>query len=203
MARKIIRTVIVQLLILGAMLSGTSVLAGGKTWYADFTAGEGAVSFDAIGKPAMLRIHGEGGAPRGLLKVEDGNVTGSCSFDLNTLDTGIKLRNRHMREKYLDTAKHPSATFAFTKLRLPRGFGNSVKTVERLPFEGMLTLHGAQKAVSGMADLTVDYVTVFVDAEFETKVSDYQIEAPSFAGVTLADVVKVRVKFKAKAKDRP
>jgi len=174
-----------------------------KTWYANLDTCQGSVSFDAIGRPSMLRIHGEGGAPRGLVKVEEGKVTGTITFDLDSLDTGIKLRNRHMREKYLETAKHPKATFAFTKMVLPRGFGNAVKAAEAVPFEGVLTVHGVQQPVKGTASFEVERADVDAEANFETKVSAYQIETPSFAGVTVADSVKVKIRFKVKAKDRP
>src|SRR5690606_23312653 len=39
------------------------------------------------------------------------SITVEVSVDLASLDTGIELRNQHMRENHLHTEKHPEAVF--------------------------------------------------------------------------------------------
>jgi polyisoprenoid-binding protein YceI len=58
--------------------------------------------------------------------------------DLASLDTGIGLRNRHMRENYLDTGQFPFAVFSGgIKALRPKG-GDALQVTA----EGSLTIHG-------------------------------------------------------------
>ena len=43
----------------------------------------------------------------------------AMDVDMTTLDTGIALRNRHMRENHLHTEQFPTATFAGAKIVRP------------------------------------------------------------------------------------
>ena len=76
-----------------------------------FVVKKGDVKFTAVGKPGFLKIRGEskGQFPKGSIKIEKDSVTGEFDFDLKNLDTGIELRNTHMKDKYLEVAKFPSA----------------------------------------------------------------------------------------------
>ena len=50
----------------------------------------------------------------GYLFSESGELKGTDLYfevDLNTVDTGIGLRNRHMRENYLHTDKYPKTSY--------------------------------------------------------------------------------------------
>src|SRR5689334_7763540 len=71
--------------------------------------GKGEVEFRAKGHPNAIKIVRKGSAPHGVLNIEGQKVTGKVSFDLSSLDTGIKLRTRHMREKYLEVERFPEA----------------------------------------------------------------------------------------------
>src|SRR3712207_2245280 len=86
-----------------AALIATLVLGNAASaadqWVLDLSKGSGAVGFHAIGKPKMLKIHGQGGAPKGQLAVTDGKVSGKAIFDLRSLKTGIDMRDSHMKEK--------------------------------------------------------------------------------------------------------
>lgn len=57
---------------------------------------KGQVVFEAVGKPSFLKIKGQGEGPEGEVSVAD-KVTGSFKFKMATLDTGIGLRNDHMK----------------------------------------------------------------------------------------------------------
>jgi len=45
-------------------------------------------------------------------------TTENFDVDLNTLDTGIGMRNNDMKEDFLETGKYPSATFKLTSSSL-------------------------------------------------------------------------------------
>lgn len=80
---------------------------------------EGGMEFVAIGRPAMIRIKGEGPKPEGNLSISDGNVSGKLLLALDKLKTGIDLRDTHMKDKYLETKKYPQAELTITKCQMP------------------------------------------------------------------------------------
>src|SRR5262249_60249324 len=85
----------------------------------------------------------------GDLAVADvsGAVSGAVQVDLSSLQTGIGLRDRHMKEKYLEIPRNDTfSTARLEEIRIERAEEGS------MPFHGRLTRHGEQRMVSGMAD---------------------------------------------------
>ncbi|MBY0316383.1 MAG: YceI family protein [Bdellovibrionales bacterium] len=150
----------------------------------------GAVTFEAVGKPSFLKIKGQGEGPEGNIQI-DKNITGEFKFKLDTLNTGISLRDSHMKEKYLEVAKHPDARL---KLEEVKDWSVEKGEAQGVPFKGSLTIHGVEKPVTGTVDIKKKDAGYAVVANFETKISLYGIDLPSYAGVTVADDVKVSVK---------
>jgi polyisoprenoid-binding protein YceI len=163
----------------------------------------GNVGFLAIGKPSAIKIRGKGAAPQGQIQINGKEVAGELSFDENSLNTGIELRDRHMKEKYLQVDKHPTAKFKITKLTLPRDFTSSGFSAEKLPLEGELSLHGETKPVKGTATITSNAGAATGHMEFGTQISDYKIEIPNYMGVKVADHVDIDVDVQAKEAETP
>lgn len=119
------------------------------------------------------------------------SVKGELIVDLRTLDTGISLRNRHLRSNYLEVEKGP--TFSEARLRDIR--------VERLDgkttFRGMLTLHGQSREVSGTANIVPNGGGYRLDASFPVRISEFKIPEPTYLGVGVTDEVVVRVNLSA------
>jgi polyisoprenoid-binding protein YceI len=159
-------------------------------------ANKGQVSFVAVGKPSFLKINAKGSAATGALQLNQGAVSGNLEFDLTTLQSGISLRDEHMKEKYLEVGKYPKATLAIDKLAVPASFLAS-GTAATIPFEGTLTLHGVSKKVSGQADLSKVGSEMIALANFPLKLSDFKIDVPKYAGITVADEVKVNAEVHA------
>lgn len=120
-----------------------------------------------------------------------GAVKGALVVELMKLETGISLRDRHLRNNYLEVQK--GANFAVAKLE-------NIK-VEKLPgkttFRGMLTLHGQQREVTGTADVQQDGKGYKLTATFPVRVSAFQIPEPTYLGVGVQDEVTVRVSLSA------
>src|SRR5262245_18665278 len=76
----------------------------------------GSIEFNATGWPSALRIHGKGKGPDGTLTVTESAVTGSVAVDLGSLETGIALRDRHMKENYLQVDRYPKAVLNLSRL---------------------------------------------------------------------------------------
>jgi polyisoprenoid-binding protein YceI len=157
------------------------------------------VEFLAVGKPSMLKIRGTA-KPEGEAKSLEGNlslkgdtVSGNAKFALDTLNTGIGMRDRHMKEKYLETAKFPKAEFALTEMKVPEAIQKGDGTAKDLPFTGTLTIHGVSQAVKGMAKMERKEGKANFSFDFGTKIPAHKIELPSFMGVTVAEDVQITV----------
>ncbi len=166
-------------------------------WLVNLDQGNGTVEFNAVGRPSALKIRGKGAAPKGTLTVEGTALSGAATFSLDSLDTGIKLRNEHMKKKYLETEKYPEAKVTFAKLSLPDSLKADGAVAEKVPFQGTLSLHGVEKPISGTAKIERKGGQVQLAADFGLKISDFGIATPGFAGITMAEDVQVLVQLAA------
>lgn len=151
----------------------------------------GSVETLAVGKPSFIKIRGKGEPPKGQLQVDGKKATGTFEFQVASLDTGIDLRNEHMREKYLQVKEYPTAKLEIKNLELKEEFSAAKPKVGDTPFEGELTLHGVTKPITGTFSVGDRRD---VTAAFKIKLSDYKIDVPKYLGVTVADEVTVDVK---------
>jgi polyisoprenoid-binding protein YceI len=172
-------------------LSGAAVVAG-HTW----TVGQGDVRVIC---PMTIggSFEAKSTALSGSLTASasgSGALDGSLAVDLRTLETGIGLRNAHLREKYLEVDKgrgFDTATLSEIHLKglnadAPEGKGS---------FTGSLTLHGASKMVTGAVDVRQASGGLRVKASFPVLLSDYSISKPRYLGVGVKDSVQVEVVF--------
>jgi YceI-like domain len=118
-------------------------------------------------------------------------LNGELRVDLATLKTGIDLRDRHMREKYLEVMKGTEyAQAVLTGIEVDKLQGKT-------EFRATLRLHGVEKAVSGTADVRLSDRVVRVTAEFPVSRKEFQIESPRYLGVGVSDRVAVKARFNA------
>ena len=118
---------------------------------------------------------------------EPGTVSGALRVDLQTLETGIAVRDRHMRENYLEVEKGPEfAVATFDQIRIEKLAGKST-------FKGTLLLHGQRQEVTGVADLQQKDGRIRVQAQFPIRVSAFQIPKPTYLGVGVRDEIQIKV----------
>jgi len=176
----------IALLIIAAAPAGASdaykVSSGEVTVMCPLTVGG---SFEAKTKNLsgdMAPASDEQGAVRGALKVE-----------LQTLETGIGIRDRHMKNNYLEVEKGPGFSTALIEdIRVEKLEGKTV-------FTAMLSLHGQKKKVTGAAELQQKDGGIRVQAQFPLKVSDFDIPAPTYLGVGVRDEIQIKVSLMATA----
>ncbi len=136
-------------------------------------------------------------------------VTGSISFDptkktgsatikvdVASIDTGIALRNEHMRDKgWLDAAGHPEITFTTTKVAHVSG--------DRYRVTGKFTMKGVTKTIT--VNATVKHVkeseatkaarfkgdVLQVRTSFNVKLADYGVQIPAQAKGKVAETVQI------------
>ncbi len=150
------------------------------------------VTFIAIGSPSALKIEGVGEDLTGVITKDGAAFGGEAKLKIDTIDTGMSLRNKHMKEKYLESAKYPEATLKIKKL--PWGPADDQDfAAQEGAFEGDLTLHGVTKPVTGQAKVERAKGVLTAHVTFTTEIPDYKVEIPSFMGITVAKSVDVIV----------
>lgn len=149
------------------------------------------LEFTAVGKPAMIKIVGKSDELVGSISSDNTeNFTGSLVLNIKSLDTGIEMRDKHMKEKYLEVEKYPTATLKV--LGLPKiAIGKSLKKTYSWP----LSLHGVEKNVDVEVDMKNSTEGYIGNAEFSLKLSDFNIIIPTYLGVKVADQVAIKVNF--------
>jgi polyisoprenoid-binding protein YceI len=166
----------------------------------DLTVKSGKVEFEAVANPSFLKIVGKGESPSGSASLVGTQAKGKFEFPLGQLKTGLSLRDKHMKEKFLQTDKYPNAVFELTELKLPSTYSGGKAKFEGVTFEGLLTLHGVQKKIAGIATVEFNDDGIVVQPVFTVKMSEFGIEKPSFAGMSVEDPVKVSLNLNMVAK---
>ena len=116
-------------------------------------------------------------------------LKGELSVDLQKLQTGIGLRDRHMKDNYLEVKK--GEEFAAARLE-----DIKVETLAgKTSFKGMLTLHGQKREVTGTANIKQNGEGYRVEANFPIRYADFGIPDATYLGVGVKDQVQVRVNF--------
>ena len=119
-----------------------------------------------------------------------GGLGGALLVKLDTLETGIGLRDHHLRDNYLEVGK---------------GAGYDVATIENIQleksdgkaaFQGTLVLHGQKRQVNGRSTIhRRGDGTIHVDAEFSLRLELYLGPAhifPKRIGMRLTRVITFR-----------
>ena len=132
----------------------------------------------------------------GLASAQPVTLTGALSVDLRTLDSGIAMRNGHMRERYLEVDKGEGfAKAVLSEIRLTDAKDDSFKGATA--FTAKLALHGTNRPVAGRAEVRRDGASVRVEASFPVSIPEFGIEKPRYLGVGVKDEVQVKVSFGA------
>jgi polyisoprenoid-binding protein YceI len=177
--------------ILGPHLMG----AVANDWNLDLTRAEGHVEFLAMAMPEMQRIRGS--APvkmaqpfRGKLSGHrDGDqwlVSGTATLDLTVLDTGLPMRDRLMKEKYLETQKFATAELTLAEAKFPTE-GSPKK------FKAQLKLHGESKGIEGDGKIETKDGLIAIALEFQANLDDFAIARPVMMTVTVEPEISVTV----------
>lgn len=174
----------------GFILSGVSMLAR-LVWSAIATAAlvgaaaiaplapaatvEGEATFHAESTLGVVKMNATGGKVTGTAeKIRDpagDKWSAVLECDLAGIDTGIALRNEHMRDKYLEVARFPKAKLVIDLSRPAE-------------WSGTLTIKDEAKPVKGTAAVKDDGT---FEAMFTVTLADFpHVGSPEWQGVALA-----------------
>lgn len=121
------------------------------------------------------------------------SAKGSFLVELTSIDTGNRLRNKHMHEKFLHTQKYPHMKFEIAGILSPtRLKPDQPQTVTTT---GRLSLHGVTKPqqVSVTATHHPQKNELKIQGSFSITLSDFGIEQPSFMGLFVENTLPVTV----------
>lgn len=111
--------------------------------------------------------------------------------DLNTVDTGIGLRNRHMREDYLHTDKYRYATYSGKFSEIKKNDDNSFD----VSVSGEIFIHGVTQPLDVKGKMTKIDSGFKISTQFEVKLTDHDIEVPSFMFLKIDEVMQLILEF--------
>lgn len=135
------------------------------------------------------------------------------NVDLASIDTGIPLRNEHMRDNFLQTAKYPKAQFKLNRIVSgPKKLQDGKKAT--LKCEGDFSLHG--KTVKKVVSVDLIYMKkcpateskvkgcdiIQLKSTFNVPFKDHGISRPEVVFQKLADTVIVTISATAASKTK-
>jgi len=114
--------------------------------------------------------------------------------DLNSVSTGVGLRDRHMREDYLHTDKYKLTNF--------KGKISNASKITDSEYDftanGKKFIHGVTKDITIKGKIYKTSIGYKVKANWAIKLPDYNIEVPKFMFLRISDEIKLEVEFNLK-----
>ncbi|HZU82638.1 MAG TPA: YceI family protein [Polyangiaceae bacterium] len=146
------------------------------------------VGFVASG-PAGMSIEGT----TSDLSLADQGDNVVITVPLANLTTGISLRDRHMKDKYLEVQKYPAATLTVARaaLKLPSG-GDKIEA----DVPSTLSLHGQSRPVVVRYEVKKDGASLSARGKFHVNMQDFGITVPTYLGITVKPDVDVNANFR-------
>ncbi len=188
--------------------SSTSVFGETRRFTVDDPSNRNVVTFES--RAPLERVIGSTHAVTGYFELDLADVTscrGILRVALDSLDTGIGLRNTQMRDHYLETKSFPEAVLA-----IERVIGEAAPVVAGEPFHvslvGSFSLHG----VTLPEEISIDAVyfpeseetrtkmpgnLLQVRATFDVLLGDYLIPVPKLVALQLDEIVRIHIDFTA------
>lgn len=158
-----------------AALSLTSTASAG-TLKVD---GKPKVTFFAVGSPSFLNIEG---TTTSLNLADDGTAL-KFSVPMKTVDSGVELRDEHMRDKYIHVETTPDAIITFNKADVPwpaEGARDARGTVK-----GTFEVHGIAQPADITYQISRTKTGYRVKAKFDYDCTKHGITIESYMGVTI------------------
>jgi polyisoprenoid-binding protein YceI len=198
------------ILVIVLLSAASSLLAAPRT-YNVTSDGKNYAMFTS--EATLETIHGRTSKVTGTIAADPADVpTASVdvTIDLASLDTGIDMRNCHLRERFLQVDKFPTATFKSVSVAAPKSIGTNNPTV--INVTGDLTIHGVTKRITVPVRAVVIPETdqtkssrgpgdwIHATTEFPIKLGDYGIPVPENLLMKLSDRIGIKLDLFANAK---
>lgn len=177
------------LALVAALAAAPALFAQAKTYEvknstAEFHAEDTYDSFD-----------GRTGAVTGTIVADPAKPAASSvaiTIDMSTLDTGVALRNKEMKDLYLHTGKFPAASFKSVSVSGPASI--AVAAPADVNVTGDFTLHGVTKRMTFPVRVVLQQDgRLHATTNFKVHMPDFGISVPHNILVTVEDNVPVKL----------
>lgn len=135
-----------------------------------------------ISRAPLLEFKGKSNHLHGLVDLDKNLI--DFYLDLNTIDTGIELRNRHMRDSYLRTDQCPFAEF---RGELLTPFDPDQNQPQQVRTKGVFQVNCNERETEITGTLHPTESGLRLEAQFKIELSDYSIEKPRVIFYELAE----------------
>ena len=148
---------------------------------------EQTTEFYATGKPSMLKIHGSTQAHQQSLSVEREQISGKMEIDLKTFESGMSLRDEHMRNKVFQIEKYPTVWIVLDR-----------QPIQSNKFVGTMHFRDQEKKIEGVQSFKKLDQGYSYEITFKVLLTDFGVTPPAYFGMKIENEVEVNVKGKAK-----
>ena len=139
------------------------------------------------GKAPVTSYTGVSGEMTGNINFNTGDV--HFEIPLKSIDTGIDLRNKHMRNA-LETEKYPIATFDGELLS---EFDLNSAQEQQVNVQGDFTIHGQSKNLQVNGNLQKSNSSIDFNASFDIMITNFGIERPNILFYKVKDKHTIEV----------
>ena len=165
--------------------------------------GKNRVTF--VSKATMETFDGHTDQVTGTVEFDPAALADSArvhvEVDLASLDTGIELRNRHMRQNHLETDTYPKAVFDGGRILEPSDGSMTAGAEVSFALAGSLTVHGVTRPAEVPVRVSRDTVdgkdVLHITTSFPLSLADYGIDRPRFLVLKLSDRQEIRLDLTA------
>lgn len=141
-----------------------------------------------LSKAPLSEFTGESKTLKGLIDLDKNLV--DFFVDLNTLNTGISLRDKHMRENYLETKKFPFAEFTGKFENVPV----NKPDFQKVNVVGSFKLHGITQSVKITGEIRfLNSGDLELRASWIISLVDYKIEVPKLVFYELSTEQQITI----------
>jgi len=184
---------------LGLLLAAATLHAQSRT-YAITKGGNNVAQFHA--EDTYDSFDGKTSDVNGTIVADPASPAASSvqiNINVDSLDTGVGLRNKEMRERYLETTKFGTATFKSVSVTGPASIAPNAPA--DISITGDLTLHGVTKRMTiPVRVVLIPDGRIHATTDFKIRMPDFGITVPHNVLVTVNDEVPVRLDVWAGAK---
>lgn len=171
---------------------------------ADFRIHPGTPSrVEFVSKAPMETVTGRTQQVSGEVRLEPDSLGDSLQVrvevDLASLDTGIDLRDRHMRENHLHTDAYPKAVFTGGRLSELSATQLAPGVTVKGTIDGTMELHGKRQPLRAALEMTLQDSTLHIVTRFRLRLSDYAIPRPQFLVMRLDETQSITADLTARA----
>ncbi len=182
----------------GVMTSGISAWADDQVRTVEVRSGT--VAFDAATNVGAISVHGKSAALEGRAKVRLAGASLSlenleATLPVKSIDTGMSLRDNHMRKYVFTTTEGTLPDLRFTA---DKAVCEGTESQSTCQVAGDLTVRGVPRPFTLALKITRDGMSIRAVGDGIVKLSAYGIPPPSQLGVRTEDAVKLHLDFTAR-----